>query len=60
MAVTDVTTKEWVQSQAAFLQWIVPAAFALVVVVAGKVLAARKSAEIKPIVDLADENTPKQ
>lgn len=60
MAVTDVVTKEWVDVNANFLHWIAPAAMAIVVIAAGKTLAARKRAEAKPIVDLADEDNSRQ
>jgi len=60
MAVTDVVTKEWVSTQAKYLQWIAPAVAALLVIVAGKVLAARKPAQLQPLEDLADEKIPKQ
>ena len=58
MVVTDVVTKAWVDSQAQYLHWIAPAVAALVVVSAGKALAARQKVVPKPIVDLADDNTP--
>ena len=60
MAVTDVVTKEWVDVNANFLHWIAPAAMAIVVIAAGKTLAARKRAEARPIVDLADEDNSRQ
>lgn len=60
MVVTDVVTKEWVSTQAKYLQWIVPIATALLVIVTGKVLAARKPARPQPLEDLADEKIPKQ
>ena len=60
MAVTDVVTKEWVSTQAQYLHWVAPAAAALLVVVAGKVMAVRQRAKIKPVVDLVDDTTPKQ
>jgi YjbE family integral membrane protein len=60
MAVTDVVTKEWVDVNANFLHWIAPAAMAIVVIAAGKTLAARKRVEARPIVDLADEDNSRQ
>jgi len=59
MIVTDVVTKEWVSTQAKYLQWIAPAAAAVLVIVAGKVLAARKPAKPQPLEDLADEKISK-
>ena len=59
MAVTDVVTKEWVSTQAKYLQWIAPASVALLVIVAGKLLAARKPVKPRPLEDLADEEIPK-
>lgn len=60
MAVTDVVTKEWVNVNAKYLHWIVPAAMAIVVIAAGKMLAARKRVEARPIIDLADEDNSRQ
>jgi predicted tellurium resistance membrane protein TerC len=59
MAVTDVVTKEWVSTEAKYLQWIAPASVALLVIAAGKLLAARKPAKPRPLEDLADEKMPK-
>lgn len=59
MAVTDVVTKEWVSTEAKYLQWIAPASVALLVIAAGKLLAARKSVKPRPLEDLADEKMPK-
>ncbi|MDV6342035.1 TerC family protein [Nitrosomonas sp. Is35] len=59
MAVTDVVTKEWVSTQAKYLQWIAPASVALLVIAAGKLLAARKPVKPRPLEDLADEKMPK-
>lgn len=59
MAVTDVVTKEWVSTQAKYLQWIAPAAATALVIITGKVLAARKSVKPQPLEDLADEKIPK-
>ena len=44
MAVTDPIGKTWVDTQAAWLHWVAPAAGAIGVVLVGKWLAARKSA----------------
>ncbi len=55
MSVTDAVTKEWVNVNAAFLHWLVPAGGVLLVVVIGKWLAARAQAKMVPIVDLADD-----
>lgn len=55
MAVTDVVTKEWVSMQAKYLQWVAPVSVALLVIVAGKVLAARKPVKPEPLEDLADD-----
>lgn len=60
MAVTDVVTKEWVSVHAAYLHWVAPVVVALLVVAVGKFLAARRPAKTLPVVDLADEQTPKQ
>ena len=59
MVVTDVVTKEWVSTQAKYLQWIAPASVALLVIAAGKLLAARKPVKPQPLEDLADEEIPK-
>jgi YjbE family integral membrane protein len=55
MSVTDAVTKEWVNANAAFLHWLVPAGGVLLIVVIGKWLAARTQAKMAPIVDLADD-----
>ncbi len=55
MSVTDASTKEWVNVNAAFLHWIVPIFGALLVVIIGKRLAARTQAKMAPIVDLAND-----
>jgi len=60
MAVTDVVTKEWVSTQAKYLQWAAPAAAALLVIVTGKVLAARKQVKFQPVEDLAEVKIPKK
>lgn len=60
MVVTDVVTKEWVSMQAQYLHWVAPAIAAVLVILVGKVMAARQQAKVKPIVDLVDDTTPKQ
>ncbi len=61
MVVTDVATKEWVNTQAKYLHWIAPIVAALTVIVTGKALAARQQAKVKPVIDLVDDDTtPKQ
>lgn len=55
MAVTDPAVDQWVNANASFLHWVAPAAGAVIVVVIGKWIAARKAKE-HPIVDLADQN----
>jgi YjbE family integral membrane protein len=53
MAVTDPVVAQWVNERAAYLHWVAPAFGAVLVVVVGKMLAARSSKEQKGIVDLA-------
>jgi YjbE family integral membrane protein len=55
MSVTDAVSKEWVNTNAAYLHWLAPAGGALLVVVTGKWLAARTLAKNTPVVDLADD-----
>lgn len=55
MAVTDVVTKEWVNNEAKYLQWIAPVSVALLVIATGKLLAAQKSTKAEPLEDLADD-----
>lgn len=55
MAITDVATKDWVSTQAKYLHWIAPPVMALLVIILGKVLAARQQAKIGPVIDLVDE-----
>lgn len=54
MSVTDVATREWVNTHATFLHWMAPACGALMVVITGKYLAAKARPGTTPIVDLAD------
>ena len=42
MVVTDVVTKEWVNMQAQYLHWVAPATAAVLVILVGKVMAARQ------------------
>lgn len=58
MVVTDVVTKEWVNTQAKYMHWIAPVMAALFVIVVGKMLAARQAVKVRPVVDLVDKNTP--
>lgn len=60
MAVTDVVTKDWVDTQARYLHWVAPAALALLVIATGKMLAARKQPEIRSVVDLVDDKLTKK
>lgn len=60
MVVTDVMTKDWVDLHASFLHWIAPAVAASIVVMVGKYWAARKPRGIRPVVDLVDDQAPKQ
>ncbi len=55
MAVTDTVTIEWVNQNAAYLHWLMPALTASLVVIAGKIMAARAQITMKPIIDLVDE-----
>lgn len=54
MSVTDAANKEWVNANAAFLQWIAPIFGALAVIISGKWLAAKTRAKTARIVDLAN------
>ncbi len=55
MSVTDAVSKEWVNTNAAYLHWLAPACSALLVVVTGKWLAARAQAKSAGGVDLVDD-----
>ncbi|PTR15228.1 MULTISPECIES: TerC family protein [unclassified Nitrosospira] len=55
MSVTDAASKEWVNANAAFLNWGAPAIGALLVIATGKWLAARTREKTARIVDLADD-----
>ena len=41
MAITDVAINEWVSTNAIFLHWFSPVCGALIIVITGKLLAAR-------------------
>lgn len=60
MAITDVVTKDWVSTQAKYLHWIAPAAMALLVIMLGKVLAARHQVKVAPVIDLVDDSPQKK
>jgi YjbE family integral membrane protein len=60
MIVSDMVTKEWVKTHAQYLQWIAPMTAAFIVIAAGKMIAARQPAKVEPVVDLLDEEIPKQ
>jgi YjbE family integral membrane protein len=55
MAVTDPSTKDWIDAHAYWLHYALPAGGALLVVVVGKWLAARAAEreETRPVIDLA-------
>lgn len=55
MAATDPVVKDWVDANAAWLHWGAPAAGAVLVVAAGRWLAARAEAARKEVVDLGEE-----
>lgn len=57
MLLSDTLTKEWVSAQPHWLHWLAPAVGAVLVVVIGKWLAARK-AVAAAAVDLVDETVP--
>ena len=54
MLMTDTLTKAWADTQPHWLHWLVPAAGAILVVVVGKWLAARKK-RVSTVVTLVDE-----
>jgi YjbE family integral membrane protein len=56
MAVTDPVVKDWVDANAAWLHWGAPAAGAVIVVAAGKWLAARAEAGRTAVVDFGEES----
>lgn len=55
MSITDAVSKEWVNTNAAYLHWLAPAGGALLVVVTGKWLAARANAKVTAVVNLMDD-----
>jgi len=55
MTITDAASKDWVNVNATFLHWLAPICGALLVIVAGKWLAAKARAKIPGMVDLADD-----
>ena len=59
MAATDPVVKDWVDANAAWLHWGAPAAGAVLVVAAGKWLAARAEAGHKEVVDLGEGSETK-
>lgn len=56
MAVHDPVVKDWVASEAAWLNWLAPAAGAILVVGTGKLLAFRRVPAEGKIIDLAEED----
>lgn len=52
MAITDVAINEWVSTNAIFLHWFSPVCGALIIVITGKLLAARSLKNKIPIVDM--------
>jgi YjbE family integral membrane protein len=54
MSVTDAISKEWVNTNAAYLHWLAPALGALLVVTTGRWLASRVKTKTAPV-DLADD-----
>lgn len=59
MMMTDMLVKAWTETLPHWLHWLVPALGAVLVVVAGKWLAARRALAAK-VVDLVDEKVPAQ
>ncbi|MEX0959183.1 MAG: TerC family protein [Burkholderiales bacterium] len=56
MAVHDPIVKDWVAAEAGWLNWLAPAAGAILVVAAGKLMAFRRVPAKKKIIDLAEED----
>ena len=52
MAITDVAINEWVSTNAIFLHWFSPVCGVLIIVITGKLLAARSLKNKIPMVDL--------
>src|SRR4051812_26235494 len=55
MFLTDAVSKDWVNSQAAFLHWLAPICGALSVVIIGKWQAMRARGKKGPVIDLVDD-----
>lgn len=60
MFVSDVVTKQWVDTQANYLHWIAPMVGATLVVFTGKMIARLKNNKQKIIVDLMDDTASKK
>ena len=56
MSTTDTVTKVWVEDNAAYLRWVAPIVTALMVVTAGKWLAARSVKKSLVLTDIAGDN----
>ena len=56
MSTTDTVTKVWVEDNAAYLRWVAPIVTALMVVTAGKWLAARAVKKSLVLTDIAGDN----
>lgn len=55
MVISDTVTKEWVNTNAAFMHWLSPVCGVLVIILIGKWLAAKTLRKKLPLVDLADD-----
>lgn len=55
MVISDTVTKEWVNTNAAFMHWLSPVCGVLVIILIGKWLAAKTLRKRIPLVDLADD-----
>ncbi len=55
MVISDTVTKEWVNTNAAFMHWLSPICGVLVIILIGKWLAAKTLRKKLPLVDLADD-----
>lgn len=55
MTITDTVTKEWVNTHAAFLHWLMPLGIALMVILTGKWLTIRAQKHTGTVVDLTDK-----
>lgn len=56
MLTTDTVTQDWVETQAAYLHWLVPACGALLVVATGKWLTAKIHKKLRTPVDLVNRD----